>query len=172
MDIKRRAYQNRWTDLAELYVVTDKYHVADIKGATVGKFNRYLEHNQLEPIFAVADIIFSSVPESDKPYSEFLQSRIARFHRLGSDAEGILEKWIAQGGRLALEIYQVLVSCWTSSTTEAWAIFRQRKAERRRHDSRYYCQECFDSDAMDEHGNLWATIRDRMSADPWWRRPG
>ncbi|KAL9044327.1 MAG: hypothetical protein Q9214_002529, partial [Letrouitia sp. 1 TL-2023] len=126
--------------LSETYIAAEKYQILDLKSLAVEKLELIVDvEHGLKDFLPGASKVYANIPDSDTKYPSFFQKKLSdAFPMLfGTENGKLLNEYIAEGGKLATDIYQCITR---GVVTRGWILYSQdqstidgHKAEVRRH---------------------------------------
>ncbi len=131
--------------LADIYIAADKYQLNGLKELVVARLEGYTELLAFEVGWLdVAQLIYSSTPDSDAVYPRFLRSLVVKWMELERVAFGavdmsMVERYVEQGGRLAVDLLRAQRRYWLLRVQSRNAVIQK---ERHHHGRAHgYCRE-------------------------------
>ncbi|KAL9598280.1 MAG: hypothetical protein Q9219_004581 [cf. Caloplaca sp. 3 TL-2023] len=142
----------RTAELASLYVAADKYQMDGMKTIILKSFKSHMTLSKPDEWLSTADSIYSATSSADHMFRDHLRSQVVRLLDRSSTwphptTMKTLEKWIKDGGRLAIDINRACATYWTKKLNKRACAFEQlrkfREEERRNHsDNHSRCRKC------------------------------
>ncbi|KAL8908326.1 MAG: hypothetical protein Q9207_000854 [Kuettlingeria erythrocarpa] len=144
--------------LAHLYIAADKYQLDRLKVLTVARLEGYTSLLGLKIYWLnIAQLIYSSTPDSDAVYPTFLRSLVLKWMESEQTIFGfvnmcVIERYVEQGGRLAVDILRVQRHYWLRRVqTRNAVIQKERDHHRTAHNE---CSELMGPERDLHHGDL------------------